>query len=191
VPEIRIATSSLHRLQKFVKVQKMKPFILMTFFLLFAFTTQANLPRDKFLTKDGMLTATLTFRDVQGGIAGFTGVVWAIQPDGSWDCKRIIGRKTRKPDLSGKLSAEQLHQMTDVLAHAQVDKLPARLGKFRGANPHVVTLSWGKQQCTWTLRPGMPVPKYPDQPFGKLTDEDRFSEIAQTVAKLLKLPKKK
>ncbi len=170
---------------------RVKPFTLMTFILLFACTTQANLPRDKFLTKDGKLSATLTLKDVQSGFAGFTGVIWTIRPDGSWDRKRIIGRTTRKPDLNGKLSPKQLQQMAGVLTHAQMDKLPARLGKFRGANPHVVTLGWGKQQCAWTLRPGMPVPKYPDQPFGKLTDEDSFAEIAQTLAKLLKPPKKK
>ena len=169
----------------------MKPFILMTFLLLFAGKTQANLPRDKFLTRDGKLSATLTLKDVQSGFAGFTGVIWAIRPTGSWDCNRIVGRTTHKPDLNGKLSAKQLRQTADILAHAQMNKLPTRLGKFRGANPHVVTLGWGKRQCAWTLRPGMPVPKYPDQPFGKLTDEDSFAEISQTLGKMLKSPKKK
>ena len=169
----------------------MKPFILMTFLLLFAGKTQANLSRDKFLTRDGKLSATLTLKDVQGGFAGFTGVIWTIRPDGSWDRKRIISRTTQKPDLNGKLSAKQLRQIADVLTHAQVDKLPARLGKFRGVNPHVVTLGWGNRQCAWTLGPGMPVPKYPDQSFGKLTDEDSFAEISQTLGKLLKSPKEK
>ena len=169
----------------------MKPFILMTFLLLFAGKTQANIPRDKFLTRDGKLSGTLTLKDVQGGFAGFTGVIWTIRPDGSWDRKRIISRTTQKPDLNGKLSAKKLRQIADVLTHAQVDKLPARLGKFRGANPHVVTLGWGNRQCAWTLGPGMPVPKYLDQPFGKLTDEDSFAEISQTLGKLLKSPKEK
>ena len=163
----------------------------MMFLLLFACTTQAALLRDKYLTKEGKLSATLTLKDVQGGFAGFTGVVWTIRPDGTWDRKRIVGRATRKPDLNGKLSARQLQQIADALAHAQMSKLPARLGKFRGANPHMVTLGWGKQQCAWTLRSGTPVPKYPDQPFGKLTDEDCFVEIAQTLGKLLKAPEKK
>ena len=162
----------------------------MAFCFLFACKTQANFPRNKFLAKDGRLSATLKLKDVQGGFAGFTGVIWTLHPDGSWDCKRIVGRATRKSDLTGKLTAKQLQQIADVLAHAQVDKLPGRLGKFRGANPHVVTLGWGKHQCVWTLPPGMPIPKYPDQPFGKLTDEDSFARIAQALHKLLKAPEK-
>jgi len=168
----------------------MRPFILMAFCFLFACKTQANLPRNKFLTKDGKLSATLKLKDVQGGFAGFTGVIWTIHPDGSWDRKRIVGHATRKPDLTGKLTAKQLQQIADVLVHAQVDKLPGRLGKFHGANPHVVTLGWGKRQCAWTLPPGMPIPKYPNQPFGKLTVEDSFAQIAQALHKSLKVPEK-
>ena len=162
----------------------------MTFLLLFAGKTQANIPRDKFLTRDGKLSGTLTLKDVQGGFAGFTGVIWTIRPDGSWDRKRFINRTMRKADQQGKLTAKQLHSLADVLAHAQVDKLPPKMGKFRGANPHVVTLSWGKNQCAWTLSPGSPVPKYPDQPFGKLTPQDRFAEIFQILLKTLKKPTK-
>ena len=51
----------------------MKQIVLIAFTLLFARTTQAALPRDKFLTKEGKLTATLTLKDAQGGFAGFTG----------------------------------------------------------------------------------------------------------------------
>jgi len=158
--------------------------------LLLIFAVEAALPRDRYLTKDGKLSATLTLKDVQGGFAGFTGVIWTLHPDGSWGRKRIVGRATRKSDLTGKLTAKQLQQIADVLAHAQVDKLPGRLGKFRGANPHVVTLGWGKRQCAWTLPSGMPIPKYPDQPFGKLTEEDSFARIAQALHKLLKAPEK-
>ncbi len=165
--------------------------MLMTFLVLLICKAQGTLLRDKYLTSKGKLSATLTLKDVQGGFAGFTGIIWTVRPDGSWDRKQIVGRATRKLDLNGKLNAKQLQQIADVLAHAQMNKLPVRLGKFRGANPHMVTLTWGKRQCVWTLPPGMPVPRYPDQPFGKLTDEDSFSEIAQVLNKLLKLPKEK
>ena len=156
----------------------MKQIVLIAFTLIFAHTTQADLPRDKFLTKDG-----------QGGFVGTTGLIWTICPDGSWDRKRFINRTVRKPDQQGKLTAKQLQSLADVLAHAQMDKLPPKIGKFRGANPHVVTLSWGKHQCAWTLPPGLPVPKYPDQPFGKLTSQDSFSEISQILYKMLKTSK--
>ena len=168
----------------------MKQIVLIAFILLFVGALQAALPRDKFLTKEGRLSATLTLKDGQGGFAGFTGSIWTVRPDGSWDRKRFINRTMRKADQQGKLTAKQLHSLADVLAHAQVDKLPHKMGKFRGANPHVVTLSWGKHQCVWTLPPGSPVPKYPDQPFGKLTPQDRFAEIFQILLKILKKPTK-
>ena len=166
----------------------MKQIVLIAFTLLFARTTQSALPRDKFLTKYGKLTATLTLKDAQGGFVGTTGLIWTIRPDGSWDRTRFINRPRRTPDQRGKLTAKQLQSLADVLAHAQVDKLPPTMGKFRGANPHVVTLSWGKQQCEWTLPTGSPVPKYPDQPFGKLTSQDSFAEISQILCKMLKTP---
>ncbi|MDP7011809.1 MAG: hypothetical protein QF685_10545 [Verrucomicrobiota bacterium] len=164
----------------------MKQIVLCTFALLFARTVQVALSRDKFLTKDGELSALLTLKDSQGGFVGTNGLIWTVHPDGSWDRKRFINRTIRKADMQGKLSAKELQALADVLAHAQVDKLPSKIGKFRGANPHVVTLSWGKHQCVWTLPPGSPVPKYPDQPFGKLAPEDGFSEIFQKLGKILK-----
>ncbi len=169
----------------------MKQTVLIAFTLLFAGPLQAALPRDKFLTREGKLSATLTLKDGQGGFAGFTGLIWTVRPDGSWDRKRFINRTIRKADQQGKLTAKQLQSLADVLAHAQVHKLPSKMGKFRGANPHVVTLSWGKHQCAWTLPPGSPVPKYPDQPFGKLTPQDSFAEISQILRKMLGTSKDK
>ena len=169
----------------------MKQYVLIAFTPLFACTTQSALPRDMFLIKDGKLSATLTLKDAQGGFAGFTGLIWTVRPDGSWDRKRFINRTMRMPDQQGKLTAKQRQSLTDVLAHAQVDKLPTKMGKSRGANPHVVILTWGKHQCEWTLPAGSPVPKYPDQPFGKLTSQDSFAEISQILRKMLKTPKYK
>ena len=169
----------------------MKQIVLFAFILLFGCNVQAALPRDKFLTKEGKLTATLTLKDVQGGFAGITGLIWTVRPDGSWDRKRFINRSMRKPDQQGKLTAKQLQSLADVQAHAQVHKLPPKMGKFCGANPHVVTLTWGKHQCAWTLPPGSPVPKYPDQPFGKMTSEDSFAEIFQILRKMLGISENK
>ena len=166
----------------------MKQIVLIAFTLLFARTTQSALPRDKFITKEGKLSATLTLKDGQGVFVGITGLIWTVRPDGSWDRKRFINRTMHKADQQGKLTDKQLKSLAVTLAHAQVDKLPPTMGKFRGANPHVVTLSWGKQQCEWTLPTGSPVPKYPDQPFGKLTSQDSFAEISQILRKMLKTP---
>ena len=46
----------------------MKQIALLAFTLLFACNARA-LPRDKFLTKDGKLSDTLTLKDGQGGFA--------------------------------------------------------------------------------------------------------------------------
>ena len=167
----------------------MKQIVLVAFTLLFVGALQAALSPDKFLTKEGRLTATLTLKDGQGGFVGITGSIWTVRPDGSWDRQRFINARIDKPDQQGKLTAKQLQALADVLAHAQIHKLPDRLGKFRGANPHVVTLSWGKSTCVWTLPPGSPVPKYSNQPGGKLTPEDSFAEIAQFLHSTLKTSK--
>ena len=169
----------------------MKRIALTGFALLFSYTTQAALPRDKFLAQDGKLAATLSLKDGQSGVAGVTGFIWTVRPDGSWDQKRFTNNRVGKPVQLGKLTAKQLQSLAAVLAHAQIHKLPARIGNFRGANPHVVTLAWGKRKCVWTLPTGSSVPKYPDQPFGKLTPRDSFAEISQILRTMLKPPEDK
>ena len=151
----------------------------------------AQLPRQKYLQKNGNLKAMLILRDVQVGTTGYQGTRWTVRPSGAWDRRQVVGRITRKPDRTGKLTVRQLQQLADVLAHAQVKDLPVRLGTYRGKTPHRVTLGWGKQQCVWSLPPGTPVPRYPDQPFGKLTREDCFAEVNQVLAHLLQPPRKK
>ena len=96
----------------------MKQIVLIVFTLLFADALEAALPRDKFLTKDGKLSATLTLKDGQGGFVGITVLIWTVRPDGSWDRKRFINRTIRKADQQGKLTAKQLQSLADVLAHA-------------------------------------------------------------------------
>ena len=151
----------------------------------------AQFPRQKYLHKNGTLKAVLVLRDVQVGTAGPQGTLWSVRPSGAWDRRQVAGRIARKPDRTGKLTVRQLQRLADVLAHAQVKELPVRLGTYRGKTPHLVTLGWGKQQCAWSLPPGTPVPKYPDQPFGKLTPEDCFAEVNQVLGKLLQPPRKK
>ena len=58
----------------------MKQIVLIAFVLLFACNIQAALPRDKFLTKEGKLTATLTLKDAQGGFVGITRLIWTVRP---------------------------------------------------------------------------------------------------------------
>ena len=66
----------------------MKQVIPLIFALLLASNAQ-GIARDKYITKDGKLGESLTFKDEQGGFAGVTGSIWAVQPDGSWEHKRF------------------------------------------------------------------------------------------------------
>ena len=159
--------------------------------VLYASFVLAQFPREKYLHKNGKLKATLILKDLQAGANGTQGALWSVRPSGAWDRRQVVGRITRKPDRTGKLTARQLQQLADVLAHAQLEQLPVRLGNYRGKTPHLVTIGWGKRKCLWTLPPGTPVPKYPDQPFGKLTCEDCFAEVNQVLGKLLQPPRKK
>jgi len=168
----------------------MKQVVVLIFALLLSYNLQA-LPRDKHLTNDGKLGETLILKDGQSGFVGITGSIWTIDPDGSWEHKRFFNNRIDKADRQGELTAKKLQVLADVLAHAQMDKMPARVGEFGGTNPHVVILSWGKDQCVWTLPPGSPEPKHPASPFCKLTSQESFAEIYQAVFKALKTPKDK
>tara|TARA_Y100000588_G_C14060164_1_gene841038 strand:+ start:207 stop:716 length:510 start_codon:yes stop_codon:yes gene_type:complete len=169
----------------------MKQVVMSAVVWLFLHPIQETFACDKFIGKDGKLTATLTLKDSQIGFTGITGLLWAIKPDGSWERKCFTNNRMAKADQQGKLTPNQMQLLADVLTHAQMHKLPAKIGKYRGPNPHIVTLSWGNHECAWTLAADSLVPKYPDQPFGNLTPEDGFSEISQTLHKMLKISEHK
>ena len=169
----------------------MRQVVVLAVALLFILPIQGASARDKFLGKDGKLTAALTLKDSQSGFAGITGLLWIVRTGGSWERKRFANNRIAKADQQGKLTPKQMQSLADVLAHAQIHKLPAKIGKFHGPNPHVVTLSWGKHVCVWSLPARSPVPKYPDQPFGRLTSQDGFAEVSQALRKMLKKSKGK
>ena len=89
----------------------MKQIVLIAFVLLFACNIQAALPRDKFLTKEGKLTATLTLKDAQGGFVGITGLVWTVRPDGSWGSETLH----QPHDAQGRLAGQIDSKATTVL----------------------------------------------------------------------------
>tara|TARA_Y100000588_G_scaffold304743_1_gene327821 strand:- start:585 stop:1094 length:510 start_codon:yes stop_codon:yes gene_type:complete len=169
----------------------MKHVVMSAVVWLFLHSIQEAFGRDKFLGNDGKFTATLTLKDSQNGFTGITGLLWIIKTDGSWGRKRFTNNRMGSADQQGKLTLKQMRFLADVLTHAQIHKLPAKIGKYRGPNPHIVALTWGKHECVWTLPSGSPIPKYPDQPFGKLTPEDGFAQISQALRKMLKIPENK
>ena len=130
--------------------------------------------------KGGVLPSKLTLKDAQGGFAGFTGWVTTINEDGTWNRRQFFNQQLRPIEKQGKLTAAQAKAIKAALTTAQIEKLPARLGKFQGANPHVLTLTCGEKQIVLTLPAGpMPLPLL--QPGDKLTDTGRFTLLAHEL----------
>jgi hypothetical protein len=154
-----------------------------TIILSFAFLVLArdSLLARTYLTKDGQLTRRLRVVQLQGGFAGFTGVQYTIAPDGSWTSESVFNQK-RTPKDKGKLSEKDLVKLGKLLARYDLDKLPAKSGKQPGANPHTITLTFGKKKA---ILVGQSPPKLdPKNPTG--TVESRFAGIWQGVVGLLK-----
>jgi hypothetical protein len=114
--------------------------------------------KDGYHTADGKLTSALSVHDVQGGFAGFTGQQYDIQPDGAWTVSRVFNQKVEALK-KGKLSEEKLKALAKELAKHELSTLPRKLSTGRPmANPHVVTIRFGKLESVLTLDAGAPVP---------------------------------
>jgi hypothetical protein len=111
--------------------------------------------KDKYLTADGNLTATLEVVDVQGGFAGFTGLHIKVAKDGSWEISRVAQKKLKVLN-SGQLSKDQLKGLAAALA--KYDALGLKDEGKAGANPHNVTVRFGKHRATLALGAGKPLP---------------------------------
>ena len=107
----------------------------------------------------GALPAKVTLKDAQGGVVGFTGWITTVNTDGSWTRSQFINQNVRPASQRGQLSAAQIKSLAETLKTANVQKLPARMGKFHGANPHVITLTCGDHQCVFTPPTGSKLPK--------------------------------
>lgn len=131
--------------------------------------------------KDGKLTQTLKITQLQGGFAGFTGFEYTIEPDGTSATASVFRQKTTPKD-KGKLSAKELEAVAAILAKNELDKLPPKSGKQPGANPHTITIEFGKTKAVLV---GQTPPKVdPTNPMS--TVESRFAGIHQGVVGMLK-----
>ncbi len=100
------------------------------------------------------LTAPLTLKDSQSGIAGETGTVWTIAPDCSFTVARHIGPKVLDPYKQGHLTGEQqvrLKEMLDRMEHADLVRPRAAMPRV---NPRRISLSYGGREAVLTLPPG-------------------------------------
>lgn len=150
--------------------------------------TAVNEPMQTYL-KDGKLTATLVFRDTQGGFAGFTGQTYEVKPDGSWTITRVFNQRKFKPHASGKLSKKQLAELAKVLSKNRIKTLPKQSGSRAQANPLLLTLTYGKTKCVCALPPGTTDPK--KLPKGKSGDVGRRMLAVRAFLRETIKPKKK
>lgn len=133
-----------------------------------------------YLTRDGQLTQQLKVIQLQGGFAGYSGVQFTIAPDGSWTSESIFNEK-KTPKNKGKLSEKDLAKLAAILEKYDLAKLPEKSGKEPGANPHIVTIEFGKQKARLVGQ----VPPKPDPKNPTATVERRFAGIWQGVVGLL------
>lgn len=139
---------------------------------------QADSTPEDYLTKDGKLKSAIEIRDVQGGFAGFTGTQYAIQADGKWTISRVFNRKLTE-QKNGTLKAEELKTIAQALAKYDLKNLKS-MGRAM-ANPHVVTITFGKQKAELTLKAGQPLPG-----ADPATIPGRYSGVVGVVKKLIK-----
>jgi hypothetical protein len=132
--------------------------------------------------KDDKLVKTLTVRDMQGGVVGFTGEEWKIEASGKWTSFKVTGPKTEETG-KGELSKEQLKALGTALEKFNLAELPSK-GKAT-VNPHVVTIKFGDKESTLNLMAGEALPK-PDA----TTVEGRYAGIEYVVKELAKEKKR-
>ncbi len=141
-----------------------------------------------YLTKDGKLAQTLEVSDLQGGFAGFTGRQWAVEPSGQWTVARVFNKKV-EVEQKGTLTKEELTELAKQLATYELAKLESKTDGKPMANPHVITIKWGKRESTLTLAAGSAIP-VPDPKKPTATVESRYGGIVKAVQELLKEKKR-
>ncbi|MBY0230994.1 MAG: hypothetical protein K2W96_17040 [Gemmataceae bacterium] len=105
----------------------------------------------------GKLDSMLVVKDLQGGFAGLTGKVWTVDKDGSWTVGDQGPRAVVKVTGKGKLGAAALGKLAAAVKKYGAGTLK-KAGKAPGANPHTVTVSYGKNEATLDLDTGADLP---------------------------------
>jgi hypothetical protein len=99
------------------------------------------------------MTAPLTVKDLQDGIAGQTGTVWTIAPDCSFTIARQIGLKIGEPYKQGRLTPEQQAQLKTLLERMAVAEFPEQLGRPQ-VNARRIAISYAGKEAVLILPPG-------------------------------------
>ncbi|MEO1999330.1 MAG: hypothetical protein ABGZ17_29145 [Planctomycetaceae bacterium] len=138
---------------------------------------------DDYLTPEGLLRQVVELKDAQGGFAGMSGHIWLVLQNGQWTRRPFLNRTKRSPDAQGQLTADELRALAGQLARCRVEKLPGRIGGASGANPHLVTIRYGRQQSTLVLGTGSSLPAA--NPASEL-DADRMVVLIRFLQKQLR-----
>lgn len=148
-----------------------RSFPVLCMFLMLPAVAVAEQKGREYLTADGKLSAEFTFRDTQGGFAGFTGESYSVKPDGSWTVTRVFNQRKFEPHAKGKLSQKRLKELGELLRENKVLELPKQIGSKARANPLLITITFGRKQCICALPAGLKDPA--KLPEGKLRDVGR------------------
>jgi len=109
---------------------------------------------DQLIDKDGVLRDTLVLRDSQGGFAGTSGTIWAIEPSGVWRESLFLNERTHPPHREGHLTKDQLERLAAVLAKMELLSLPRQMGRNVEVNPRTFTVVLGGHKSILVLNPG-------------------------------------
>lgn len=131
--------------------------------------------------KDGQLRAVLVLRQVQGGVAGFTGQEVKIDVDGKWTLTQLVGKKSTLK-MKGTLSKENVDALAKDLA--RYDLISLKNYGRPTANPHVVAFEFGRLNGTMILLAGQPLPT-PDAGSTASLPE-RYSGVVKAVQDIIK-----
>jgi hypothetical protein len=99
-------------------------------------------------------SAMLVLKDIQGGFAGETGLVWTIAPDGSYTVARQIGLKGLDPHKQGRLTPEQQARLKELLDRMTAAAPREQLGSGPQVNARRITLCYGGKQSVLSVPPG-------------------------------------
>jgi hypothetical protein len=139
------------------------------------------------------LKAPLTLREEQGGIAGITGTEWTIEPSGQWRVARFSPNKDGTERLStlrsGTLSPADLESLARTLDGQDLAGLPEKTGPEAKANPHRITLRFGKKTATLEGCPPRRTPSIAENirkaanavPGADAAVWERFANVAHAV----------
>jgi hypothetical protein len=106
-----------------------------------------------YLTSDGQLHQRLVLEDAQGGVAGFTGTAWIIEPSGQWRVVPVHNRPLDQPRRQGQLTDTQLAALAHHLAAQDFLTLPRQLGGPPPVNPRQFTIRFGDTATTMVWKP--------------------------------------